>query len=228
MSYECQRTRRALCDCGGAERPEAGARHRARRRARRCWCLAERIRNETLDVVGVPTSEVTRREAERLGIPLTTLDEHPVLDLAFDGADQVDAGLVCIKGYGGALLREKIVARCAKRLLIMVDPSKVAETLNKPVPVEVLPFGAAAARTQLEKIGGTPRLRERDAEPYVTDNGNHIFDVDFGVIEEPGALAARITGLPGVVDHGLFVDLIDELHIGDGDTARIIRRSEIA
>ncbi len=187
--------------------------------------LAERIRDEGLEVVGVPTSEVTRQESERLGIPLTTLDEHPVLDLAFDGADQVDSGLACIKGYGGALLREKIVARCAKRVLIMVDPSKLSETLQSAVPVEVLPFGAAAARKRLEALGGTPRLRRRDDSPYITDNGNHIFDVDFGVIEKPGDLAARITGLPGVVDHGLFVDLIDELHIGEADSARVIRRS---
>jgi len=187
--------------------------------------LAQRIRDEGLDVVGVPTSELTQYEAEQLGIPLTTLDEHPVLDLAFDGADQVDARLACIKGYGGALLREKIVARCARRLLIMVDASKLAETLNKAVPVEVLPFGAAAARRELETLGGEPHLRLRNDEPYVTDNGNHIFDVEFGRIDAPGDLSARITGLPGVVDHGLFVDLIDELHVGDSDSARVIRRT---
>lgn len=188
--------------------------------------LAERIRQEGLDVVGVPTSEVTRAEAERFGIPLTTLEAHPVIDVAFDGADQVDSGLACIKGYGGALLREKIVARCAKRLLIMVDPSKLSETLQLPVPVEVLPFGAAAARRHLEALGGTPRLRLHDGAPYVTDNGNHIFDVDFGSVAEPGDLASRITGLPGVVDHGLFVGLVDELHVGDAESARVVRRSE--
>ncbi len=187
--------------------------------------LAQRIRDEGLEVAGVPTSEVTRRESQQLGIPLTTLDEHPVLDLAFDGADQVDSQLACIKGYGGALLREKIVARCARRLLIMVDPSKLSETLDKPVPVEVLPFGAAAARRALVSLGGKPVLRLRNEEPYLTDNGNHIFDVDFGVIDTPGELAARITGLPAVVDHGLFVDLIDELHVGEAESSRVIRRN---
>jgi ribose 5-phosphate isomerase A len=190
--------------------------------------LAERIRGEGLDVAGVPTSEDTRREAEQLGIPLVTLDEQPVLDLAFDGADQVDSELACIKGYGGALLREKIVARCAKRLLIMVDSSKLSDTLHLPVPVEVLPFGAAAARKHLEALGGEPRLRLRDDAPYVTDNGNHIFDVDFGAIEQPGVLASCITGLPGVVDHGLFVGLANELHVGDDESARVIHRTESA
>jgi ribose 5-phosphate isomerase A len=179
--------------------------------------LAERIRGEGLDVAGVPTSEDTRREAEQLGIPLVTLDEQPVLDLAFDGADQVDSELACIKGYGGALLREKIVARCA-----------MSDTLHLPVPVEVLPFGAAAARKHLEALGGEPRLRLRDDAPYVTDNGNHIFDVDFGAIEQPGVLASCITGLPGVVDHGLFVGLAHELHVGDDESARVIHRTESA
>jgi ribose 5-phosphate isomerase A len=186
--------------------------------------LAERIREEGLEVIGVPTSRGTEEESRRLGIALTTLEEHPVLDLAFDGADQVDAGLAAIKGYGGALLREKIVARCAKRLLIMVEASKLAATLHLAVPVEVLPFGLGAARHHLERIGGRPRLRLRQGAPYVTDNGNQIFDTDFGEIHNPDALAARIAEVPGVVGHGLFVDLVDELHVGEADSARIVRR----
>ncbi|UCE03173.1 MAG: ribose-5-phosphate isomerase RpiA [Candidatus Latescibacterota bacterium] len=186
--------------------------------------LADRIRDEGLEVIGVPTSRATEEESRRLGIPLTTLEEHPVVDLAFDGADQVDARLAAIKGYGGALLREKIVARCAKRLLIMVDASKLAETLHLAVPVEVLPFGLGAARHHLERIGGQPRLRLRQGAPYLTDNGNQIFDADFGEIRDPGALAARIAELPGVVGHGLFVDLVDEVHVGEADCARVVRR----
>lgn len=187
--------------------------------------LAERIRNESLNVVGVPTSIATEREAARLGIPLTTLDEHPQLDLAFDGADQVDANLAAIKGYGGALLREKIVATCARQVLIMVDDSKLAETLDLAVPVEVLPFALGVARQRLANLGGVPKLRLVKGDPYVTDNGNPILDVDFGAITDPAELATRIAGVPGVVGHGLFVDLVDELHIGSKDTVRVVRRA---
>jgi ribose 5-phosphate isomerase A len=186
--------------------------------------LAERMRAERLDIAGVPTSVATEREARRLGIPLTTLEEHPQLDLALDGADRVDARLCAIKGYGGALLREKIVARCAGRFLVMVDTSKVADVLDKPVPVEVLPFGAGPARRGLEGLGGAPRQRLSGGEPYVTDNGNLIFDVDFGEIHDPSALARYIEAIPGVIDHGLFIDLVSELHVGDARSARVVRR----
>jgi ribose 5-phosphate isomerase A len=187
--------------------------------------LAERIRNEKLSIVGVPTSTVTEREARELGIPLATLEEQPVLDLAVDGADQVDDRLACIKGYGGALVREKIVARCARRFLVMVDPSKLAPVLDKPVPVEVLPFGWAVAWRHLVELGGQPHMRSADGKPYTTDNGNYILDVAFGAIADPGALAARIAALPAVLDHGLFVDLVSELHIGEPRGPRVVRHS---
>src|SRR5262245_633495 len=187
--------------------------------------LAERIQTEGLDVAGVPTSLATQQEAGRLGIPLTTLGEHTQLDLAFDGADQVDPNLVAIKGYGGALLREKIVASCARRVLIMVDDSKLAGMLDLAVPVEILPFALGAARQRLANLGGVPKLRLAGGEPYVTDNGNPILDVDFGAITEPAELGARIAAVPGVVGHGLFVDLIDELHIGSETAARVVRRA---
>lgn len=187
--------------------------------------LAERIQQEGLRVVGIPTSLATERAANELQIPLATLEAHPEIDLAFDGADQVDAKLCCIKGYGGALLREKIVARCASRFLVMVDPSKLSETLDKPVPVEVLPFGLGAARAGLEALGGKPKLRTANGAPVVTDNGNQIFDVDFGRIERPQDVAARIAALPGVIDHGLFVNLVTELHIGEPSGARIVTAS---
>lgn len=188
--------------------------------------LAERIQKEKLEVLGVPTSLATQKEAERLGIPLTTLEVHPELDLAFDGADQVDAKLAAIKGYGGALLREKIVARCAARFLVMVDASKLADTLRLAIPVEILLFGLGAAWPRLEALGGKPRLRLAGDTPYVSDNGNPILDVDFGVIQDPAALAARLDAIPGVMDHGLFVGLVDELHIGDEAGARVVRRAE--
>jgi len=187
--------------------------------------LAERIQTEGLDVVGVPTSLATQHEATRLGIPLTTLGDHTQLDLAFDGADQIDPNLVAIKGYGGALLREKIVASCARRVLIMVDTSKLTEALDVAVPVEVLPFALGVARQRLANLGGVPKLRLAGGEPYVTDNGNPILDVDFGTITEPAELAARIAAVPGVAGHGLFVDLIDELHIGSEDAVRVVRKA---
>jgi ribose 5-phosphate isomerase A len=186
--------------------------------------LAERIHQEKLEVLGVPTSLATEREAQRLGIPLTSLEVHPELDLAFDGADQVDAQLNAIKGYGGALLREKIVARCAKRLLLMVDVSKLSETLRIPVPVEIVPFGMGAAWQRLEALRGHPRLRLAGDVPFVSDNGNHILDVNFGVIEDAADLAAALDAIPGVMDHGLFVGLAGELHVGEANSSRVVRR----
>lgn len=189
--------------------------------------IAERMRSEGLRITGVPTSTATERAARELGIPLATLDEQPQLDLAVDGADQIDAHLACIKGYGGALLREKIVARCAKRFLVMVDPSKVSQALDKAVPVEVLPFAFGVARRHLEALGGRPRRRQAPAGgPYVTDNGNHILDVEFGRIADPGTLAAKLAAIPGVADHGLFVGLVHELHIGEPAGARVVRAPE--
>jgi ribose 5-phosphate isomerase A len=185
--------------------------------------LAERIRDERLEVRGVPTSVATREACERLGIPLTTLEEHPTLDLTFDGADQVDDDLQCIKGYGGALLREKIVASASRRLLIMVDDGKLSPQLDKPVPVEVLPFGQPVARRYLAELG-RPVLRLKDDAPYCTDNGNPVFDLDVGVIADAAGLALALQAIPGVVGHGLFLDLATELHIGTSTEARLVAR----
>lgn len=185
--------------------------------------LAARIRDEGLRVVCVPTSVATERQAQALGIPLTTLEAHPDLDIAVDGADQVDAHLACIKGYGGALLREKIVARCARRFLLVVDASKLCTVLDKPVPVEVLPFGLGAARRFLQEMGGQPVLRQQHGRPYVTDNGNQVLDVAFGAMPDPAAVARRIAAIPGVVDHGLFVGIATEMHVGEATGARIVR-----
>ena len=187
--------------------------------------LADRVHKEGLRIVGVPTSLATEREGIRLEIPLTTLTAHPELDLALDGADQVDAHLDCIKGYGGALLREKIVARCARRFILMVDASKMSARLDKPVPVEVLPFGAGAARAGLEAMNGRPVLRKSGSEAFVTDNGNQVYDVAFGEMLDPGEVARRIAAIPGVVDHGLFVGLASEAHVADANGVRILRRT---
>jgi len=187
--------------------------------------LAERIRDENLQVLGVPTSLQTQRECQRLKIPLTTLEEHPVLDVAFDGADQVDDDLQCIKGYGGALLREKIVAAASRQFLIMVDDAKVSRRLNKPVPVEVMPFGMGVAQSFLQKLG-KPVLRSKDGDTYWTDNGNPVFDVDLGELEQPAEAARQLDAIPGVVGHGLFINLTTELHVGTESDVRIIERKQ--
>ncbi len=167
-----------------------------------------------LDVIGVPTSEATRRQAEALGIKLTTLDDCPELDLTVDGADEIDGELRLIKGGGGALLREKIVAASSKRMLVIVDASKKVERLGAfPLPIEVAPFGLASTRRRLERdcaaqgLMGTIDLRRREAKPFVTDGGHLIFDCAFGALPDPERLAARLGALPGIMEHGLFLGL---------------------
>lgn len=175
--------------------------------------VGERVR-AGLGVVAVPTSEATRRQAEGEGIPLTTLDETPELDLTVDGADEVGPGLALIKGGGGALLREKIVARASRRMVVIADASKRVERLGAfPLPLEVVPWGLGATRRAilgaLAACGcaGPLVLREAGGAPYVTDQGHHILDAHLGRIEDPAALAAALQALPGLVEHGLFVGL---------------------
>jgi ribose 5-phosphate isomerase A len=175
--------------------------------------LGQRVR-EGLKIVGVPTSERTRAQAAALAIPLTTLDETPELDLAVDGADEFDAERRLVKGGGGALLREKIVAAASKRLVIVADESKRVGTLGAfPLPVEIDAFGAAATRLHVERaasalgLSGSIALRARDGHVFVTDGGHLVLDCAFGAISDPEALAARLAGIPGVVEHGLFIGL---------------------
>ncbi|MBS0237377.1 MAG: ribose-5-phosphate isomerase RpiA [Proteobacteria bacterium] len=170
-----------------------------------------------LKVVCVPTSEATRAQAAALGIPLTTLDETPSLDLTVDGADEIDEELRLIKGGGGALLREKIVAVASDRVVIIADNSKLVETLGRfPLPLEVVPFGLAATEQLIIKLAadagceGEVRLRKGpDGKPFVTDNGNHILDCAFGTIEDPEALDDSLKLVPGLVDTGLFLGIAD-------------------
>ena len=175
-----------------------------------------------LDIVGVPTSFQSRELAREAGIPLADLDEVSV-DLAIDGADEV-AGGDCIKGGGAAHAREKLVDASADRFLVVADPTKEAETLSQPVPVEVLPAARTTVAESVRELGGEPTLRqaERKDGPVVTDNGNLVVDCAFGAIEAPSALARDLASLPGVVEHGLFVGLADAVHIGgeDGVTVR--------
>jgi ribose 5-phosphate isomerase A len=177
--------------------------------------LGERVR-KGLDVVCVPTSEATRQQAEDLGIALTTLDETPDLDLTVDGADEVDGNLDLIKGGGGALLREKIVAFSSRRMIVIADSSKQVGVLGKyPLPVEVVPFGWRATEQKLDQAArragaeGPVTLRVKDAKPFVTDSGNFILDCAFGSIPDPGKLAAALSAIPGVIEHGLFIGMAD-------------------
>jgi ribose 5-phosphate isomerase A len=169
------------------------------------------------DVVCVPTSEETRAQAAALGIPLSTLDETPLLDLTVDGADEIDSELRLIKGGGGALLREKIVAVASKRVVIIADHTKFVDTLGAfPLPIEVVPFGVVSTRSLIEDVArdcgcdGEIKLRMAPGGvPYVTDNGNYILDCSFGVIDDPEALDDALKLVPGVVENGLFLGIAD-------------------
>lgn len=172
---------------------------------------------EGLKVICVPTSEATRAQAAALNIPLTTLDEHPALDLTVDGADEIDEELRLIKGGGGALLREKIVAVASERVVIIADNSKRVDILGRyPLPLEVVPFGLAATRRLVIQLAGDcgcegeVKLRTgADGAPFITDSGNYILDCAFGAIDDPEALDDALKLVPGVVESGLFLGIAD-------------------
>jgi len=168
-----------------------------------------------LDLIGIPTSKQVERAAADLGIPLSTLDEHPQLDVDVDGADEV-AKFDLIKGGGGALLREKIVAAASREVVIVVDQSKLVETLGETMalPVEVLPFGWNVTSKSLARLGCSPTLRLSGSRPYRTDNGNFIIDCSFGPIETPAHLEQEVWEIPGVLEHGLFLQMADVVLVG--------------
>ena len=170
--------------------------------------------SEGLDVIGVPTSERTAALCRELGVKLTTLDETPELDLTIDGADEVDPQLSLIKGGGGALLREKIVAAASARMVVIADESKLVDTLGRfPLPIEVNRFGLEATRVAIEKaagklgVTGPITLRMTGTEAFVTDGGHLILDASFGRIPDTRAMSQALHAIPGVVEHGLFLDL---------------------
>lgn len=174
-------------------------------------------------IQGVPTSEATRRLAESEGIPLLTFDDAQRLDLCIDGADEADRNLCLIKGGGGALLREKVVAFASARFLVVMDSKKLVERLGVfPLPVEVIPFAWRVVAREIESLGGAPALRKRDGVTMVTDNGNWILDCAFGAISDPPALARRLSGIPGIAEHGLFVGMATELIVGRGSGTEIL------
>lgn len=190
--------------------------------------LSRRIKSgDVHGVVGVPCGAATQQEAERLGIPLTTLDEHPQVDITFDGADEVDPDLNLIKGGGGALLREKIVAQASRQEIIMVDESKIVPRLGAQwaVPIEVTAFGLGAHLRFLENIGGTPQLRlTPEQTPFITDEGNYILDTNFGPIADPYTLDRQLKSHAGILEHGLFLDLATVVVIA-GQNGIVVKHS---
>jgi ribose 5-phosphate isomerase A len=181
--------------------------------------IGEKIKTENLDVKGIPSSSQAFQLAVKYGIPVTTLDEHPVIDVTIDGADQVDPNLNLIKGMGAALLREKIVASASKQNVIVVDEHKKVKVLGEngqPVPVEVLPFAVAYVQCRIEAMGGKPVLREGKGKlgPIITDNGNVILDTAFGEISDPTVLAIKLKMIAGVLETGLFVGMADVVYFG--------------
>ena len=191
--------------------------------------IGRKIKEERIHVTGVPTSYQAFTVALRNGIPTTTLEEHPVLDLTIDGADQVDKDLNLIKGMGGALAREKVVAFASRYNVIVADESKKVSFLgesNQPVPVEVLPFAVSFVDRKLRDMKGKPVLREGKGKvgPVITDNGNVILDVDFGLIHKPGELEKRLKTLSGVVETGLFVEIANVVYVGTNSGAEKLAR----
>lgn len=182
------------------------------------YALGERVR-QGLRITGVATSTSTEALARSLGITVVSLDDSPPLDLAIDGADEVDPHLNLIKGLGGALLREKLVELTARQLTIVVDQGKLVPVLGSrsPVPVEIVPFGWRRTLARLEALGCRAVPRLVDGSPFVTDSGHYILDCRFGPLGDPAALASQIKALPGVVEHGLFLGLATRLVIGQVD-----------
>ena len=182
----------------------------------------------------VPTSEATRVQAERLGIPLITLDQQPFLDITVDGADELDSELRLIKGGGGALLIEKIVATASGRMVVIADASKQVETLGRfPLPVEIVRFGFGATRNMIEVLaadaGCRGEIKQRmgsDGQPFVTDSGNFILDCAFGRIEEPEALDEALKLIPGVVENGLFLGIADAAIVAGPDGVVMLERDD--
>ena len=190
--------------------------------------LAGRIEN----ITGIPCSLQTEKDARELDIPLTTLEEHPVIDLTIDGADEVDEKLNLIKGGGGALLREKIVAQASRREVIVVDPTKLSEKLGMkwPVPVEVVPFGWGSQKCYLESLGARVTVREgEDGKPLITDQGNMILDAHFGPIDDPATLAEQLKRRTGIVEHGLFVNMATDVIVASSPfKVKHLKREDVA
>jgi ribose 5-phosphate isomerase A len=184
-------------------------------------------RGELRDIVGVPTSSATEALAHQYKIPLAPADAPPAIDVTIDGADEVDPQLDLIKGHGGALLREKIVAQLSRRVVIIVDEGKISPRLGtlSQLPVEVIPFAWRTQMTFLEGCGARPRLRERgDGQPYLTDQGNYVLDCQFDALGDPATLAAKLGARAGIVEHGLFLGLATDVVVAGEQGIRHLTR----
>ena len=180
--------------------------------------LGYRVKNENLKIIGIPSSYQAFQLAVQHGIQITTLDEHPIIDITIDGADQITPELYLIKGMGAALTREKIVATASKYNIIIADESKQVNMLgenNQAVPIEVLPFALSLVKNKITAIGGVPIVREGKGKlgPIITDNGNIIIDANFGLIQNPQELSVKVKMIPGVIETGFFTDLTDIAYI---------------
>ena len=186
---------------------------------------------EGLKIIGIPTSQKTAEQARTLSIPLSTLEDHANIDLTIDGADEVEEGtLNLIKGGGGNLLREKIVAVASSRMIVIVDETKLVSQLGSrsAVPVEVVPFGWKTTAKRLEKVGAHPTLRlASDGQIFRTDGGHYILDCALGVIQSPPSLQAELDSIVGVVEHGLFIRIADQVLVGGPEGVKTLNR-EIA
>ena len=193
--------------------------------------LGERIKRERLSVLAVPSSYQAFLLAAQHGIAVTTLEEHSVLNVSVDGADQIDPKLDLIKGMGAALAREKIVASASKMNIIIADESKKTQMLGEKgqvVPIEVLPFAISMVKSRIEAVGGKPSLREGKGKvgPVITDNGNVIMDADFGAISNASELEVKLKMIPGVVETGLFINLADMAYVGTASAIETIKRKD--
>jgi ribose 5-phosphate isomerase A len=191
--------------------------------------LGERVKSEHLSILGIPTSYQAFLLAVQSGIAITTLDEHPQVDLTIDGADQVTNELNLIKGMGAALAREKIVAVASKTNIIIADETKKVKILgenNQPIPIEVLPFALSLVKRKIIEAGGNPTVREGKGKlgPTITDNGNAIIDASFGLIQKPNQLEIKLKMIPGVVETGLFVGLTDIVYIASSGAIERLER----
>jgi ribose 5-phosphate isomerase A len=188
--------------------------------------IGERVR-QGLKILAIPTSQRSKELAESLGIPLTTLDEYEEIDVTIDGADEFDPALNLIKGGGGALLREKIIASASKQFVVVADSSKQVPMLGKfPLPVEVIAFAQTLVRKKVSSLDASVSLRaDAHGNPYVTDEGHHILDCRFEKIPDPAALAHALSGMPGVVEHGLFVGMADVVMVAKGTQVVELRRT---
>ncbi|MFD1848700.1 ribose-5-phosphate isomerase RpiA [Oceanobacillus bengalensis] len=186
--------------------------------------LGERVK-EGLHIEGIPSSNQTAEWAKEFGVPLTDFSKVEGLDVTIDGADEVDGNLNLVKGGGGALFREKVIAKAAKELIIIVDESKVVEKLGDfPLPVEVLPFGWEMTAAKIKELGCELTVRSKDNEVYVTDNGNYILDCQFGKIENPEMLDQELIQIVGVVETGLFTNMTDKVIVGSKDKVSLLER----